>query len=793
MDKTSRVSVIISVTGINDNLTRCLGSVTTQTMYDIEVICVAASEAVALALAPYKTREPRMVVTTAGSDDPRNFGLTMATGEYVHFMDPGIQLDPWAYTHWWHEASTQKADVSQCLYGQPATQFSNFIDTDHDGLYLVLNGSTLWDKLFRREWLLDHNLLFDEKLPASTSAFSYQAILAAKRLLVLDGRWLIGDATPPVLDKAGARRLANECGPALEKQLIAAMRHTSEPGPARKLRHRLGAVRRDAVSRWFKRQESRGKETSAKSAAGKPVIWMNEPKMVVAMTTTPERLPQTREAANRLAGQTLPPDEVAVWVSGEAPAADPCDGLVIRQLEDAQPGAWLAAMLRQYPGAVIVTAGDDRTYSEDWLQTLHDSFMYETAPLIHCLGMTRALCPDGGWHLVPACYSQPTYLNLPDIAAGVLIPPVAVDPSAIAAANGRQPADDGTWLWLMAVLGKAKIKSIAPVANEQRVGQPIDFDTFTGTTGLEQSMEADYELMRQVDELGRIPQSRKTEAYNKALDPALYPAELMLWYERLTGMHVNLDNPKTLNEKIQWQKLYGTTPVMSRLSDKYLVRDWVAEMIGSQYLIPLIGVWDSFDDIDFKAMPDRFVLKANHGSHWNILVYDKKEFNIPYARRQMNNWLASNFGYRPGLELQYAPIKPKVIAEQMIAGKEIQDLRFWCFDGEVKSIWLDSDRASELQRLIFDADWNLQPFKVRVSASENVPQRPPELETLIKLAQVLSQGFAQVRVDFYVVNHKIYFGEMTFTSSGGRAHTSPAEYAYQMGAWINLPASVSGS
>ena len=193
--------------------------------------------------------------------------------------------------------------------------------------------------------------------------------------------------------------------------------------------------------------------------------------------------------------------------------------------------------------------------------------------------------------------------------------------------------------------------------------------------------------------------------YYKSLHPDNYAGELKDWYKLHTGKTLDLENPQTLNEKIQWLKLFDTTPLKTRLTDKYLVREWVREQIGEKYLIPLLGVWDNFDEIDFDALPEKFVLKANHGCHWNIVVKNKKEFNKDDAKEKMNKWLNTNYAFIYGLELQYKEIKPRIIAEKYLENYhgDIYDYRIWCLNGHPVYIAVDIERKiaqkKELLRL----------------------------------------------------------------------------------------------
>ena len=178
--------------------------------------------------------------------------------------------------------------------------------------------------------------------------------------------------------------------------------------------------------------------------------------------------------------------------------------------------------------------------------------------------------------------------------------------------------------------------------------------------------------------------------YEELLTKEQYKGELCQWYRNAFGEELNLENPVTYNQKIQWMKLYGMTPFITELVDKYTVREWVKKKIGEKYLIPLLGVWDCFDEIDFEKLPEQFVLKCNHGSGWNEVVTDKDTWNKYVAKKKIDRWMNTNFAYHGGMELQYKDIVPRVMAEKyMIDSKgEFNDYKFMCFDGKVKELVL---------------------------------------------------------------------------------------------------------
>lgn len=270
----------------------------------------------------------------------------------------------------------------------------------------------------------------------------------------------------------------------------------------------------------------------------------------------------------------------------------------------------------------------------------------------------------------------------------------------------------------------------------------------------------------------------------------IYEKELCKWYMRATGKTLDLTNPQTYNEKIQWLKLYDSTPLKTRLADKYLVRDYVKEKIGEEYLIPLLGVWDSFDEIDFDTLPNSFVLKANHGSGWNIIVKDKTDFDKADAKRKFDAWMNTNFAFVSGFELHYYNIEPKIIAEQYLenGNDDLYDYKVFCFDGKVESVMFLSERKIGLKMAFYDKEWNKLPFVYSYPRNEAEVHRPENLEHILELAEKLSQGFAHVRVDFYVLNDgSTKFGEMTFTSASGVCEWNPPEQDRIYGELIKLP------
>lgn len=289
----------------------------------------------------------------------------------------------------------------------------------------------------------------------------------------------------------------------------------------------------------------------------------------------------------------------------------------------------------------------------------------------------------------------------------------------------------------------------------------------------------------------------KRALYLKAekMKPEKYADEIQKVYALKTGKRLNLKNPCTFNEKMQWLKLYDSTPIKTTLSDKYLVREWIKEKIGEEYLIPLIGVWDKFEDIDLDKLPNSFALKANHGSGWNVIVKDKTKVDWEEVRQKFNKWMQLNYTFEvTGFQLQYLNIAPKIIAEEYIENQNgnLYDYKIHCFNGKPEYIQLIGDRGlkgNSTKQAFYDTDWNLQPFThSNFSPYEKEMERPVNLDRMIQIAKTLSNGFPYVRVDLYELdNGDIKFGEMTFTPRSGFFQWIPPETDNLWGDKIKLP------
>ena len=270
-------------------------------------------------------------------------------------------------------------------------------------------------------------------------------------------------------------------------------------------------------------------------------------------------------------------------------------------------------------------------------------------------------------------------------------------------------------------------------------------------------------------------------------------AYLKLKYHAAMGKKLNLTNPATYNEKLQWIKLYDHNPLYTTLVDKYEVKSYVSHLIGSKYIIPTLAVWNSFDDINFDILPNQFVLKCTHDSGGLVIVYDKNRFNLNSSREKLNASLNRNY-YLIGREWPYKNVKPRIIAEKYMRDEETDELRdykFFCFDGKVEYLFIASDRnkpGEEVKFDFFDRNFRKLPMRQAVHPNSNYHiQKPKTFEQMIEIAEKLSQNIPAVRIDLYEVNGQVYFGEYTFFHHGGMVPFIPEEYDVIWGEKIKLP------
>ena len=243
---------------------------------------------------------------------------------------------------------------------------------------------------------------------------------------------------------------------------------------------------------------------------------------------------------------------------------------------------------------------------------------------------------------------------------------------------------------------------------------------------------------------------------------------LKLRFRAVFGRKLDLNNPKTYNEKLQWIKLYDHNPDYVMMVDKVDVKPYVARLVGKEYVIPTLGVWERVEDIDFDALPNRFVLKCTHDSGGLVICKDKNHLNVEEAKRKLQNSMNSNY-FKWGREWPYKDLKPRIIAEKFIGGERIPvDYKFFCFDGKIDSVMLCLDRDKGYPKFLFyDTDWNRLNYMWEEHVLPKEPEAPENFPKMVEIAKKLSEGMGCVRIDLYNIHGKIYFGEITIFNQDG--------------------------
>lgn len=263
---------------------------------------------------------------------------------------------------------------------------------------------------------------------------------------------------------------------------------------------------------------------------------------------------------------------------------------------------------------------------------------------------------------------------------------------------------------------------------------------------------------------------------------------LKIIYEVYMNKKLDLKHPTTFNEKLQWLKIHNRNPKYTSLVDKYAVKEYISDTIGSKYVIPTIGVWDSFDEINFEVLPNQFVLKCTHDSGGLVICHDKEKFDVEAARKIINKSLERNY-YVWSREWPYKNVPHRIIAEQYMAD-DLRDYKLFCFNGVPRMTLMCSERFTKdgLKEDFYDEVWNHLKVQRPTHGNAILPiQRPKQYELMKKLAAKLSEKMPFARIDFYEINEKVYFGEITFYPASGFEEFKPEEWDLKLGEWIKLP------
>lgn len=265
---------------------------------------------------------------------------------------------------------------------------------------------------------------------------------------------------------------------------------------------------------------------------------------------------------------------------------------------------------------------------------------------------------------------------------------------------------------------------------------------------------------------------------------------LRILYRLKLGKRLNLDNPQTYHEKLQWLKLHDRKPEYTKMVDKYEAKKYVASIIGEDHIIPTLGVWDNANDIDYSLLPNKFVLKCTHDSGRVVICKDKATFDIIQARKRINKAMQTNY-FLLGREWPYKNVKPRIIAEQFMEDEngELKDYKFFCFNGDPFCVQVDFGRFDVHRRNIYDMDWHLLQFQNNTNYPYDEThkiEKPECFDKMVEIARLLSQKMSHVRVDLYNVNGQVYFGELTFFHGTGMTNFNPEKWSYILGEMITL-------
>ena len=264
---------------------------------------------------------------------------------------------------------------------------------------------------------------------------------------------------------------------------------------------------------------------------------------------------------------------------------------------------------------------------------------------------------------------------------------------------------------------------------------------------------------------------------------------LKIKYRLKMGKKLNLENPQTYNEKLQWLKLYDRKPIYSKLVDKYEVREIIRKKIGEEYIIPLLGVYEKFNQINFESLPNQFVIKTTHDCGGIVICKDKSKFNQKEAQKKIEHHLRKNYYYMHR-EWPYKKVKPRIIIEKYMVDEsrtELKDYKFFCFDGEPKLMFVATDRGVDTRFNFYDMNFKQINLQQHYKNSNKEIDRPKNFDTMISIAKKLSENLPHIRVDLYDVNGHIYFGELTLYHFSGFEKFYPEEYDLILGKELKLP------
>lgn len=840
IDYTPKVSVIIPVYNAEKYLRKSLNSVLKQTLNDIEIICVddGSTDKSLNILKAAAAKDKRITIIQQANlyaGVARNAGMAVAKGEYLSFLDADDYFEPDMLEKSYQKAKEDSSDVVIFRFTKKDCSTSTvthnhgvnekILRSDHiisshacmDFIFQIAFPPP-WNKLFRRAYIEECRLRYQSLIVSNDLCFVFCALSSAKRISYLPGCYL----TYNIFNK-GSLSGSRQKYPFVFLEAYVGLRKYLMKNGSYRLFERSYCRTLASTIKWTANLQTDKEEfyNSINNLLYKKLgfsnideitqKYMTKRDLYISLTSHPARINTVHLTIESLLAQSLKADKVILWLAPEQFPNKEADlpekllalksqGLTIDWYHDIKSYKKLIPALHKYPEAIIVTADDDNIYRPDWLKKLYTSYQRHPED-IHCHRATKFYYASKRFYVISGgrdYYKESSYLNKLVGLGGVLYPPHCFHQDILNEdlIQKLAPTNDDQWFWIMGALEGHRVRV---VDNPDIEAHYVEGTQESGLTNINDQGEFLFwkDFNRLIDYYPQIKELliRENNAYYTSFSKkkdSPYREQLESWFRRVSGNpSFQVCNAKTYNEKLQWLKLYDSTPLKTKLADKYLVREWIKEKIGEKYLIPLLGVYDRFEDIDFDKLPNRFVMKCNHGSGYNIIVNDKSQLDIEETKNKINRWMNENFAFRVGCELHYRDIQPKIVIEKFLdeIKDSLYDYRFFCFGGKVRQIWLDVGSGTpEHKRKIYDNKWNELDVIVKWPRLDTDIPKPDNLENMIELSEKLAKGFAHVRVDFYRMDDgKIYFGEMTFSSMSGTGKFEPSSEDERLGAFIHLP------
>lgn len=821
LKNTISVSIIVPVYNTEKYLKECMDSLVNQSLKNIEIICIndASTDGSLEILKSYAKNDQRIRIinNTKNLGAPgavKNIGLKVARGEYIGFVDSDDYVDINYFEELYNKAKSNDAEIASCLclaYIQKNKSNKKQINcseevliTPEDKEKLISSQGSNCTKIYSKKMLEKYNIsCFEQRSIAEDNFFSVITMCLANKISTTSTccyYYRKHDASI-----TSHQRTKDDFSIFEVYKQIDIWLDKNKFYPKYK---QCVTKRKSQDFTWFYNDLNSKyiDEFKIKLKSTFPEIYEKMFNIIISLTSYPDRINTIHQTIESLLNQSMKASKIILWLAPEQFPNKEADlpksllalkekGLTIDWYHDIRSYKKLLPTLKKYPEAIIVTADDDNIYQYNWLKKLYENYL-KFPNDIQCHRVTKFIY-NGSFNVITggfSYYKGASYLNKLVGLGGVLYPPHCFYKDILNEDLIKKlaPTNDDQWFWFMAMLNKVKIRVVDNADIEAHYIEGTQEKGLCKINDKGQNLFwRDFNnMLRYYPQIKKIMLSENKKYTENFQYLGKYRLDLENFYKKIMHKTLNLNNPQTFNEKIQWLKLYDSTPIKTKLADKYLVRDWVKEKIGEKYLITLLGVYDKFEEIDFDKLPNQFVIKCNHGSGWNIIVKDKSKLNLAETKEKLDKWLKTNFAFKYGYELHYRDIKPKIIIEKYVSndGKNLYDYKFWCFNGNVKYMQFRNDFSEHLEMCFYDLHWKKQPFYYDHPLYKPDLPKPDNFSEMVNIAQKLCKGFAFVCVDLYRLNDgSIKFGEMTFTRSSGTGKWCDEKYNYKLGQLIKLP------